>query len=401
MGKSSHRGRGGRGGQGHQNGRNDYPQQRSRVPEVYQDLKRAMHLKSTASKRGGKSGSRQNSHRYHQQHEDAARNQPRRYSNDPEYEHRRKSSLLGSLKFSKQRKRFRGSITSIYEQNPFVAKLRERRANELGLEHSQLLLEAAEEHEAFQPTVQAPRFGYEKNWNEDDFVIKFITSAEELNALQFRLLQYTDEQQVIGVLRYLFTSDIPIPVGRYISNGAFQISHHLDSLVQAEAPILRLIGLTFYTHNIFRLSTVQELVEFVMSTPPESLAHIRYICLGSNVVRRAPGARERETQECDKLDHDVCYSLRRLPSLQNLYIVLGYDIQDSYYQWITADTWCGTHTNLPSLEYHRLDEETPPEFEVGSSMKKKMQDEDALFLSAFQIRMREKREIRALQMDQS
>ena len=371
----------------------NFPQEGRKPKNVMRHITERLDPRNSLSRQGGKPGSKK--HGRHHQHS-------QQYDGDtegkPPFKGSRKDSVTGAHKSSNWRQRYGSTVASLSLQNPWVAKLREQ---VYAFSQAPLQLEEAEiidQREVFQPSVPLPKFGYEKDWTEDDFLIQFITSAVELNALHARILSYSEPEQ-FGVLKYLFTSEIAIPVGKYSSNGAFQISHHLNDLIKAEDTIKRLIVISFYTNNTFLFQTVDELTYFVMSTPWESLSLIRRVALSSSIIRRKPGEREFDRRHATPDDYDVANALKRIPYLEKLYVLLGYDIKDSYYQWITSDAWCAGHPNLPSLEYHRSEEQTPPGFEVSDLVKENIHMEDQMFLGAFQIQQARLREIRAMKMD--
>ena len=378
----------------------NYPKEGGKSKNFVRTITERIDPRNSFSQQGGKPGFKKHNHprQHSQQYDGDTEGKPGRFIDRFAYKGSRKESVPSSHKSSNRRQRHGSTVTSLSHQNPFVAKLREQA---FAFNQSPLELENAEiidQREVFQPSVPVPKFGYEKDWTEDDFLIKFITSAVELNALHTRILSYSEPEQ-FGVLKYLFTSETAIPVGRYSSNGAFQISHHLNDLIQAEDTIKRLIVISFYTNNTFLFQTVDELTCFVMSTPWESLLLIRRVALSSNTIRRKLGERESNRRHATQADFDVANALKRIPHLDKLYVLLGYDIKDSYYQWITTDGWCASHPNLPSLEYHRSEEQTPPGFEVSNLVKETIHAEDQAFLIPFQLQQARFREIKAMKMD--
>ena len=250
-----------------------------------------------------------------------------------------------------------------------------------------------------QPTPDPPKFGYERDWHQDDFLVKFVMAAYNLHAFDNRLLSYSGEEQR-GVLKYLFTSEFPIHAARFSNNGSIQFSHQLNDVIQGEDRIAKTIVCAFYESNTFLFLTAEELVNFVLNIPWESLGLIRHVCLGSNVVRRSPGARDFGFKNRTPEDADVGQALRRMPRLNWVSVVLGYDIglADKHYRTVMADEWCGFHPNLPDLEFQRRDEETLPTFAGDRST---IEADDHVFFFGFQVRMNQRREKKSDQMDMS
>ena len=259
---------------------------------------------------------------------------------------------------------------------------------------------ASENETALVPVLAPPKFGFEKDWTQDDFLGRFVSSAISLQALNHRVVNLPESEQY-AILKFMFTSDGPIPVGskKYSPSGAFQYSNFLNDLLQGHDRLGKMIAYIFYTENTFWFHDLMELVNFVMTTPTESLNHVRKIVLSSPVIRRAPGARDNSQGYRTPEDLDVEHALHLMPGLETLCVLLGYDINDQHFRLMMGQDWCGNHPNVPDLQYARRVSHTM--VNAGAIDVSAVETDDAMFFAAADMGLRRIRQRKIANMDLS
>ena len=214
--------------------------------------------------------------------------------------------------------------------------------------------------------------------------------------MQSRILGFSEPEQH-GIVRYLFTSPVPIPIGSYSSTNTFQVTQSLNDFALGSEKLARQIATVFYGENTFLFLSPSQLVDFVANAPSHSMSLIRRVQFGSQVVRRPPGARDHDCRQRTQEDLDVETALAKLPGLESLRVMLGYDIDDAHHRHVIGDDWCVHHPNLPALEYARLDAETAPWW---SGDKTEVDLQDLSILSGwFQILLNRARQDKAERME--
>ena len=283
------------------------------------------------------------------------------------------------------------SILSSYQRRQIQHRLNrpDRRASSLGL----IIPETPSPKAPYfvGPRPPTPSFGFQgdRPWTmQDPLLLHILTAADpSIVALKAHLLSYSEPEQ-FGIMRFLFTAAEPIPVGRYSSSGALQSVQLLNEFATSVDPFHRAVADIFYGQNTFLFLTWEELCTFIMNTPAQSLALIRCVQLGSEVVRRRPRARTSHKTYTDE-DIHVQEALARMPLLSRVQVMLGFDIDDKFHRVIVGDDWCGQHPSLPELEVIRLDDQTHPDWSGDKDAV--LAEDNAYFGSAFAYQMKKKR----------
>lgn len=175
-----------------------------------------------------------------------------------------------------------------------------------------------------QPPVQ---LGFQREWGHDALLESLLFYTRHHNGLPeilSRVQGFSPEERRI-CYTFLFRSPQPIHVGSFMLKREVLLT--VSGLLGYPQEAIYEIGWVFFSSNMFAFEQPDELFFFVQNTPQLALDCIKQIVFGPDMIRRR---QQRYADQRTKEDRDIKENLERLTHLENLHVLLGWDLVSEY-----------------------------------------------------------------------